>query len=70
MWGIAGILGLKGQPARRERIKAMTDAMAHRGRDSVGFAIGGEGDVSCSSVALGHRRLSIIDLTEDASQPR
>ena len=69
MCGIAGILGLKGQPARRERIKAMTDAMAHRGRDSVGFAIGGEGDVSCSSVALGHRRLSIIDLTEDASQP-
>ena len=34
----------------------MTDIIAHRGPDAAGFHVSGE-------VALGHRRLSIIDLT-------
>ena len=69
MCGIAGILRFGGAPVSRERISAMTDAIAHRGRDSAGFAIGGEGRISCQSLALGHRRLSVIDLTAAAEQP-
>jgi len=40
----------------------MTDALAHRGPDGRGTHIDGY-------VGLGHRRLSIIDLSEKASQP-
>ena len=43
-------------------MKAMTDAMAHRGPDA-------EGCYSKGQVLLGHRRLSIIDLSESANQP-
>ena len=69
MCGIAGILRFGGVPVSRERMAEMTDAIAHRGRDSVGFAIGGEGGISCQSLALGHRRLSVIDLSAAAAQP-
>jgi asparagine synthase (glutamine-hydrolysing) len=40
----------------------MSDAMAHRGPDADGFYIKDE-------IALGHRRLSIIDLSVTANQP-
>jgi asparagine synthase (glutamine-hydrolysing) len=40
----------------------MTTAMAHRGPDADGFFVEGE-------IALGHRRLSIIDLSTAANQP-
>jgi asparagine synthase (glutamine-hydrolysing) len=40
----------------------MADAMRHRGPDADGFYVEG-------SVALGHRRLSIIDLSDSANQP-
>ncbi len=40
----------------------MTDAIAHRGPDAEGHYIDGP-------VALGHRRLSIIDLSDSANQP-
>jgi asparagine synthase (glutamine-hydrolysing) len=69
MCGIAGILRFDGAPVSRDRMAEMTDAIAHRGRDSAGFAIGGEGRISCRSLALGHRRLSIIDLSAAAVQP-
>jgi asparagine synthase (glutamine-hydrolysing) len=69
MCGIAGILRFDGQPVMRAEVEAMTDAIAHRGRDSVGFAIGGVGDLSDSVVGLGHRRLSVIDLSPQAAQP-
>ena len=42
----------------------MTDAMAHRGPDGSGMWQNESG-----AVALGHRRLSIIDLSNDAAQP-
>ncbi len=57
MCGIAGIVS----SSRKDRIEAMTRALAHRGPD-------GEGFYSDSSVALGHRRLSIIDI-EGGKQP-
>jgi asparagine synthase (glutamine-hydrolysing) len=60
--GIAGIVHLDGRPVDDADIKRMTDALAHRGPD-------GEGQWCEGSVGLGHRRLAIIDLSEEASQP-
>ena len=51
---MCGIAGLTGQ-ADKDLIQSMTRALAHRGPD-------GEGYFACGGVALGHRRLSIIDL--------
>jgi asparagine synthase (glutamine-hydrolysing) len=55
MCGIAGVLHTDGACADARVIRAMTDIIAHRGPDASGFYVQGE-------VALGHRRLSIIDL--------
>src|SRR5439155_18253627 len=47
-----------------EVVARMRDRMAHRGPD--GFGIWGTQDQSCT---FGHRRLSIIDVSTNASQP-
>ena len=52
MCGITGILS----PSHRQVIVSMTDAIAHRGPDACGY-------YRDEHVALGNRRLSIIDLT-------
>ena len=44
------------------RLKQMTDVIAHRGPD-------GQGQWVEDNIALGHRRLSIIDLSSDGAQP-
>ena len=62
MCGIAGFANLDGAPAARDLIEQMTRAVAHRGPD-------GEGHYVWNTVALGHRRLAIIDLTEHGHQP-
>jgi len=62
MCGIAGILYFKGPVPDQSVIKRMTDAMAHRGPDA-------HNDYVQGRVALGHRRLSIIDLSDAANQP-
>ncbi|MGY1709495.1 asparagine synthase (glutamine-hydrolyzing) [Geodermatophilus sp. SYSU D00758] len=67
MCGIAGLAGgLVGQPAETldHRIVTSLDALRHRGPD-------GEGRWTSPTlpVALGHRRLAIIDLSTDATQP-
>ena len=63
MCGIAGILNFDRQePVDRRLVAAMTRAVAHRGPDAEGVWVEG-------SVGLGHRRLSIIDLSEAAEQP-
>ncbi len=54
MCGIAGYIDLT-QPADQSLIEAMTRTMEHRGPDGEGYYLDG-------SLALGHRRLSIIDL--------
>jgi asparagine synthase (glutamine-hydrolysing) len=70
MCGIVGILRFNGDKASIDRINAMSNAIAHRGSDSSGLVIGGQSDgVSCYSLALGHRRLSVIDLSDEAAQP-
>lgn len=63
MCGIAGIVGLQGIAGPERCATRMTDALAHRGPDAEG--IWRDGD----EVILGHRRLSIIDLSAEANQP-
>lgn len=62
MCGIAGIFNLNGEPVSPVVLRRMTDAIAHRGPDGEGFYID-------SFVGLGHRRLSIIDLSPAGHQP-
>ena len=62
MCGIAGILNLDRAPAQRGALEAMVRSMRHRGPDDSGFYVNGH-------AGLGHARLSIIDLSKDASQP-
>lgn len=62
MCGIAGLVSLNGGQDIRQTITKMVSAISHRGPD-------GEGIFCHENVALGHRRLAIIDLTENAAQP-
>jgi asparagine synthase (glutamine-hydrolysing) len=62
MCGIAGLISLDNGPVSPAVLKRMTDAVVHRGPDSEGQWIEG-------GVALGHRRLSIIDLSPAGQQP-
>ncbi len=55
MCGIAGFVNRAGQPADRAIVERMTATLAHRGPDGEGFYCEGP-------AALGHRRLSIIDV--------
>jgi asparagine synthase (glutamine-hydrolysing) len=62
MCGIAGVFDFDGAPVDIGVLRRMTDAIAHRGPD-------GEGHFVDGGLGLGHRRLSIIDLTDAAAQP-
>ena len=63
MCGIAGLIERSGQrPDTARHVRAMCDAIAHRGPD-------GDGVWSEDGVALGHRRLEIVDLTPSGAQP-
>jgi asparagine synthase (glutamine-hydrolysing) len=62
MCGIAGMFHRDGRPASAVVLRGMTNLIAHRGPD-------GEGHYVDGPVGLGHRRLSIIDLTDAARQP-
>ena len=64
MCGIAGILDFKhgSSGAGRFRVARMADSLAHRGPDAAGVW-------ADDAVALGHRRLSILDLSEAGAQP-
>ncbi|MDR0407008.1 MAG: asparagine synthase (glutamine-hydrolyzing) [Holosporales bacterium] len=61
MCGIAGSLSW-GKPDNPENIERMLKAIVYRGPDAAGVEIS-------EQVILGHRRLSIIDLTGAANQP-
>ena len=61
MCGIAGIVSRSGGPCSRQ-LQPMIDAQSHRGPDAWGTWF----DEHC---ALGHRRLSIIDLSDAGRQP-
>ena len=62
MCGATGEVRLDGQVPDVTAVAAMADAMAPRGPD-------GAGVWSQGRVALGHRRLKIIDLSEAGAQP-
>lgn len=63
MCGIAGFY-LPNKTFNSHWIKQMTDAQSHRGPDSDGHFLEEK-----KGVALGHRRLSIVDLSTAANQP-
>ncbi len=56
MCGISGIVNFNAEPVNRRVLERMTTVMSHRGPDDSGFYING-------NAGLGHRRLSIIDLS-------
>ena len=64
MCGIAGIISVNENEIFQQRLQLMTDTIAYRGPDGEGHWISKNG-----KVGLGHRRLSVIDLSLNASQP-
>lgn len=66
MCGICGRVGYNKNTIIEEgSIRKMCDAMKHRGPDDEGVFV----DRNNPSVGLGHRRLSIIDLSQSGHQP-
>ena len=62
MCGICGELALRGQSIGEQRISKMLVQLERRGPDDQGIYIN-------QQVGLGHRRLSIIDLSSASHQP-
>ena len=62
MCGLTGVFDTTGAPVSMTSLRRMTDCVAHRGPD-------GEGHFAFGPVGLGHRRLSIIDLSEAGHEP-
>lgn len=64
MCGIAGIWHLNNKQLEEGKLKRFTDSIKHRGPDGAGYKI--FDDVN---LGFGHRRLSILDLTDLGKQP-
>ena len=66
MCGIAGIVDIKGRaiPDLQRRLELQSSLLAHRGPDGAGIWLSPRDDVGFC-----HRRLAIIDFTEQARQP-
>src|SRR5262245_52945389 len=65
MCGIVGIFNYaRSERVSEKRLEAARDTMAHRGPDDCGVYVSDDG-----RFGMGHRRLSIIDLTELGRQP-
>jgi asparagine synthase (glutamine-hydrolysing) len=62
MCGITGLINLDNSPVFSHVVKGMTDALIHRGPDD-------EGQWVEKNVGIGHRRLSVIDLSQAGRQP-
>jgi len=62
MCGIAGQFALNGGEANAALVGAMAGRLAHRGPD-------GEGSYFSGPIGLAHRRLAIIDLSDEGRQP-
>jgi len=85
MCGITGLLSLHGTPVDPAVLQRMTDRQAHRGPDGEGFLLGWTGEKGFAHklvahtrqwdgrapvrLALGHRRLAILDLSDRGLQP-
>lgn len=64
MCGVTGYLAPPWQTYPRETLRKMTDAIANRGPDDVGYWVD-----PAQGIHLGHRRLAIVDLTAAGHQP-
>ena len=64
MCGIAGIWHLNCKELEFSKLKHFTDALSHRGPDSGDYRLFDKG-----TLGLGHRRLSILDLSASGCQP-
>ncbi len=62
MCGIAGVIGNKNKVAAREKVSRMLEILKRRGPNDVGVE-------SWDEAVLGHRRLSIFDLSAAGHQP-
>src|SRR5437870_5341366 len=62
MCGIAGILHLDGRSPSADDVRPMVSCLLHRGPDT-------NGQWNDGPIALGHTRLSIIDLSPASNQP-
>ena len=62
MCGICGKIDLTGKAVPQDLLRSMTESFVYRGPDDEGFFFEGP-------VGLGHRRLSIIDLSSSGRQP-
>jgi asparagine synthase (glutamine-hydrolysing) len=68
MCGLAGVLDTSGQRRRADLcadVQSMADTLRHRGPDDAGAWVDEE-----SGIALGFRRLAIIDLSQAGHQPQ
>ncbi len=64
MCGVAGILQKTASQPLQKRLKAMSEAMEHRGPDGFGLWVS-----ETNKVGLAHQRLAIVDLSDQARQP-
>lgn len=64
MCGIAGVLNATGTLALEPVVRAMADTLVRRGPDDSGIWVDPE-----AGIALGHRRLSVLDLSAAGHQP-
>lgn len=62
MCGICGKINFNSEPIDSKLIHSMAEVLNHRGPDDMGVYVNG-------NVGLGHKRLSIIDLSGEARQP-
>jgi len=62
MCGIVGVYNLDGKSFLMNHLVRMTNELSHRGPDDEGFYLK-------DNIALGHKRLSIIDTSSKGSQP-
>jgi asparagine synthase (glutamine-hydrolysing) len=62
MCGISGIIRKSGRPVVAEEIQAINNLASHRGPDAEGYFLD-------HNLAMGHRRLAILDLTSAGNQP-
>lgn len=64
MCGIAGLYNLNEKKVEKDTLVRFTDSMRHRGPDGAGYEL-----FENETLGFGHRRLSILDLTEQGKQP-
>ena len=62
MCGVVGYISLRQDAMRPDTVQRMVETLEHRGPDGNGYFTEG-------NVALGHSRLSILDVSEKSSQP-